>query len=196
MKKISFKLFIGLFIFGNLSCTKEELCKALSICDLASKIVVPVASIALGQDLSVINTILNIADANSNCGTEQAPTSESDFYPYYRKDANSAWQQLTDPNNNVISVPVIPASAEKSQSRKYLFNASGQYQFRTSADYNTKVSERDENNNKFDLTAGKVAYSPSNNEYVSEIITVSENPNIPYDPSKPKIELLEVKWIK
>ena len=196
MKKFSFKLFVVLFIFGNLSCTKEELCKTLAICDLASKIVVPVASIALGTDLSVVNTILNIADANSNCGTEQAPVSESEFYPYYRKDASSPWQQLTDPNSNVISVPVIPASTEKSQNRKYLFNSAGQYQFRTSADYNTKVSERDENNNKFDLTAGKVAYVAPNNEFVSEIITVSENPNIPYDPSKPKIELLEVKWIK
>jgi len=194
MKRVFTILFVGYFLFGNLSCTKDELCKALAICDLSSKIVIPVVSIIVGTDLSVLGSLLNIAASNVDC-TESAAASESDFYPYYRADENSAWKQETDSNGNIISFPSLAAGAEKTQQRTYSINAPGQYQFRKNADYNSKVEERDETNNGFVLTGGRVIAPAKNNEYVSEIITVHPDPNRPYDPSKPKIELLEVKWV-
>ncbi len=194
MKRVFTFLLAGALLFGNLSCTKDELCKTLAKCDLASRIVIPAASIIVGTDLSVLGTLLNIAASNVGC-TESAPPSESDFYPFYRADASSPWQQLSDPTNNIIPFPTLAAGSDKTQERKYLFNAPGQYQFRKNADYNDNVEERDETNNGFELTGGRVIAPAKNNEYVSEIITVHPDPNRPYDPSKPKIELLEVKWV-
>jgi hypothetical protein len=196
MKKVKIFTLLGILAFSNFSCEKSEVCKTLAICDLASKIVVPVAGILLGQDLSIVNTVLNIVDSAVDCGTEDAAQSNSEFKPFYRVDANSPWEavQTNDPDKGIITVAALKAGTEKSQDRKYKFNKAGQYQFRTLADYDTKVNERDENNNKF--TAGKSAKQNGNNEFVSEIITVFENPNIPYDPTKPALEVLEIKWIK
>lgn len=194
MKNHFYFILSGLLVFVNLSCSKDELCKSLAICDLASKIVIPAATIVVGTDLSVVGTLLNIAASNVDC-TSNAAASESDFYPYFRENENSPWQQLTDPNNNIISFPSLAAGTEKSQQRTYLFNSPGQYQFRKNADYNEKVEEREESNNGFELTGGKIAAPSNNNIYVSEIITVLPDPDRSYDPSKPKIELLEVKWV-
>ena len=195
MKRISYLLFSGVFLFSNLSCTKEELCKTLAICDLASKIVIPAATILAGTDLSVLGTLLNIAESSIDC-TETAPSSDSDFYPYFRANENSPWQQVTDlkNNNNIIAFPSLSAGAEKTQQRTYLFNEPGQYQFKKNADFNKKVPERIETNNNFEITVRAAALT-SNNEYVSEVITVLPNPSRPYDSSKPKIELIAVKWI-
>lgn len=195
MQKLKQLTLMGLLIFSTLSCTKEQLCKTLGICDLTSKLVIPVASVLVGTDLSIINTILNIAQSGAECGTEDAPPSDGEHTLQYRADATKSWtsETLPDADKGIMNYSTIKAASEQSKNRLYKTNKSGQYRFVLNADYNLKVKERDDSNNNFTVeTRSAGSIENRNNVCYSEIVTVLPNPNIPYDPTKPALIFLGV----
>lgn len=193
----TFKIFIfSLFLISSFKCKKEDICKALEICDLASNILLPATGLVVGQSLGIVNAVFNVVAESIEC-TEDAAPSQSDFDIEFRADATQPWQIVPDASNNVIEVNSIGAGSEQKNELSFKFNVPGQYRCLTNADYNLKVPERDESNNN--ATAGGLVYpgnsKNSNNRYVSEIITVSNPDNIPIDPNVPKVELIYIKNI-
>lgn len=192
MRHLKIMLLSVLLMTANLQC-KDVLCKVLNLCDLASNIILPVSGILLGTNLGVVNEVLNIIEDSVDC-TEEADPSESDFDVEYRANASSPWQIIPVASDKVIQVGSIVAGQREKDQLTYLFNLAGQYRFLTNADYNTKVEERSEGNNGY--TTGKGVHPNGNNFAVSEILTVYPNPDIPYDPTKPAVELIGIKKIK
>lgn len=196
MQKMKLLLVGSIFLFSNALCTKEQLCNTLGICDLTSKIVIPVASVLIGTDLSIINTVLNIAESGVQCGTEDAPPNDGEHTLQYRADATKPWasETLPDADKGIMNYSTIKAGSEQSKNRLYRANKAGQYRFVLNADYNLKVKERDDSNNTYSVEARSSGSRENrNNVCYSEILTVLPNPDIPYDPTKPALILLDVK---
>lgn len=187
MKKSFILLFLSLSLI-NWNC-KKVLCELLELCDLASNIVLPATGITLGTDLGVVNEVLNYVAESVDC-TEDAPTSMSDFDLYYRANPDSDWAVVPDGSDQRIQIGTIKPSQSTQHTLTYIFNQPGQYQFKTAADYDLKVAERDDNNN--DATAGGKLAVGGNNVFVSEILTVYPDPNKAIDPSLPPATLKSI----
>jgi hypothetical protein len=194
-RKFFTSLFVIAFLITNFQCTKEQFCKNKALCDLFSNTILPTVGVLVGIDLTIVSAVYNSAASNVDC-TEDAANSNSSFEVDYRVDANVTWKAIQNVSNQVLKVESLVAGGNPYKTGvKLLFNQAGQYRFKTGADYDLKVKEREETNNG-SCAGCLLIMPPSNNVSYSEILTVYENPNRKFDPSKPQVEILSIKEIK
>ncbi len=190
-KKTSLVFMAALLLTVNNQCTKAQFCENKALCDLFSKTILPVAGILLGVNLTIVSTVYNVAASNVDC-TGDAGLSKSDFDVEFRNDASSPWQIVQNVSDQVLQVGALIADGNPDNSDvNLIFNMPGQYRFRTASDHDFEVPERDDNNNG-SCAGCRVDVSSSNNVSYSEILTVYENPNITYNPSKPPVEIVNI----
>lgn len=187
--KITPVLLLSFFLITTPRCTLEQFCENKALCDLFSNTVLPVTGVLLGVDLTVVSLVYNAATANVDC-TEDAGASKSGFDVEYRVNSSSPWETIS---NVVLQVGSLIADSDPDQKEVTMnFNEPGDYRFKTDADNPEEIEERDEENNG-SCAGCRPAAGSNNNVSYSEILTVYENPEIPYDPSKPQVVIVSIK---
>lgn len=194
MKNSRHIIFLLLICVINVSCTKDDFCNNKSLCDLLSNTILPAAGVLIGVDLSIVSSVYNVAASTADC-TEDASASRSLFDVEYRLDEGQPWGIVSNASNQVLNVNSLSAGSAADENQVLLnFNQAGQYRFRTEADYELKIDERDDSNNG-SCAGCRVELNAGNNISYSEVLTVYENPNIKIDPAKPQVEIVSIKKI-